>query len=457
MTTERDTHGMTQKQESSGKVRRPRGNAGVPASGAQASVEAVAVSDVVAPEGVVSEVTAQAMPETPMPDMPPAVEAAVPAMDMPPVLEASTPDVEKAAVLDAPATEPTDAPATPEAEASPPSPPVAASPARSSSSLLVPGLIGLVAGAIGGIAVAQFGGVLRLPLSPGAPAMGTPPALVARVEKLEGLLVEAGKSQSLLREEFGRITADVAAQKKAVEGVSSSSAPLDQNKGADLEGLKSRLGALEALQSRLDTLAKDVQAMSGQVAKGSGRDALAAAQARLAALSLLEDAAGSGRPLVAPLDLLRGLGIEATRLAPFAPFEAEGLPDAKRLLEALKALAPPPASPAPAAAQGLFDRLRQGAVSLVDVRKKADAADRTGMGDSAGSDDAARLARAAQGLNRGDIALALAEVSRLSGEAATPYAPWRERAEARARALDALGRLKNEALTDLVRAAPATP
>jgi hypothetical protein len=78
--------------------------------------------------------------------------------------------------------------------------------------------------------------------------------------------------------------------------------------------------------------------------------------------------------------------------------------------------------------------------SLVAIRR---------VGERAGEDDEALLARAEQRLVAGDTAAALALLARLSPAAAAPLAPWIGRAQA----LEA----RDAALAELLRAAGATP
>ena len=280
--------------------------------------------------------------------------------------------------------------------------------------------------------------------------------LISRIRKMSSpkqgpaYAMSAGLSAKE-REELGKLGAalkiEVDERKKALERLAQPAQALglmSKEAGTDLEGLKSRLGSIEGLQPKLDSVTKDVQALTGQLAGLSGRDLLGAANARLAAVTLLDDAAAKGRPLASALDLLKGLGAEAAPLASLAPFAASGLPDARKLLEELKGLTPPAAAAAPVASQNLFDRVKQGALSLVDVRK---------TGETSSLTDDTTLSRAAQALQRGEIAAAAAEISKLSGDAAARYKPWRSRVEARTKAFEALGVLKNDALAALAKAA----
>ncbi len=357
-------------------------------------------------------------------------------------------------------------------------------------SRLAPALLGLVAGALGGLGAYQAGGLLfpKPPVAdtaliarlgaieqriasakPGEAMPVIPQALTDRLTKAEAQLAEAGTREAALRAELGKLgaalTAETEARSKAIAALGERPAAVGLTGGpapAELETLKSRLGSVETsskalpqsvaalgskvegLQPRLDSVSAEVQALSGRLAGLSARDALGAANARLAATVLLDEAFAKGAPLAGPLDLLRNLGADAGMLAAFAPFSATGVQDAKKLLEELKALKPAPAANAASGNPGFLERIRQGAAALIEVRR---------TGEITGTDDAAHLQRAEQALQRGEIGVALGLVGRLSAPAAPVYAGWRSRVEARLKAAEALAALRTEALGALAKAA----
>ncbi len=379
--------------------------------------------------------------------------------------------------------------------ASPPNEPPARAPSPGGGRL-APALIGLIAGAIGGFGASQFGDALRSKppqqdsalagrlgtleqrlagIKPGDAAPPVPEALLARLGKAEAQLVEAEKREAGLRAELAKLdlslTNEATERKKAIETLGSR--PVDATNGAggsslaaaEVEALRTRLGTLEAavrslpsavtalgarldgLQPRLETVTKDVQALSGRVAGLSTGEVLGAANARLAAVSLLDEALTSGQPLGPALDMAKNLGADAAALAAFAPFAASGAPGAKKLLEELRALKPAPAAAtatAPSPTAGIFDRVKQGAAALVEVRR---------AGEPGGTEDAAVLTRTEQALERGDIAGAYGQIIRLSPEKAGVYAPWRARVEARLKAVEALAALRRDAQGVLAKAA----
>lgn len=394
-----------------------------------------------------------------------------PAIDLPASEIAEVKPEAAAAEEASPAPEPAAEPVV-ETAASPETP--AASPPPPTPSKLVPGLIGLVAGAIGGFAAYHIGEFSR-PKAPAAESAlvtrlsaleqriptaklgdsAAPQALIERLEKAEALLADAGKREATLRTDLGKmgqaLATESAERKKAVETLAKTApaAPVGlvgNAGGAEIDGLKSRIGTVEALQPKLDTVEKSVQDLTGRIAGLSTRDALGAANARLAAVTLLEDGFSRSRPLGSTLDLLKNLGADAAALGAFAPFAASGAPDARKLLEELRALAPPPRANAAPANQSLVDKLKQGALSLVEVRR---------AGDITGTDDAAHLARMEQALQRGDVTAAAGLAGRLSAAAAPIYAAWRAKAEGRVRAGEALVALRGEAVSALAKAASA--
>lgn len=358
----------------------------------------------------------------------------------------------------------TEAVASPPVETAPEPAPLPPAPAPAASpGWLMPGAIGLIAGLFGGIGgykIAEFArpksldadtalvtrlGALEQRLvsvnlagsKPGEAIVTVPQAVLERLERAEAAIANAGNA----------LKAEVAERRKALENLPSPQQAvglLSQQGKSELDGLKSRLGSIEGLQPKLDSVASDLQAMSGRISGLSGREALGAANARLAALALLEDAAQKGRPLGEALELVKSLGAEPAKLAPLMDFAASGIPDAKKLLAEFRAIALP-AAPKPAPQeQSLVERMKQGALSLVEVRK---------AGEVTGADDPATIARIGEALARGDIVAAGAMAGKLSASAAPAYAAWKARLETRAKAFEALAALRMAAMADLAKIA----
>jgi hypothetical protein len=128
------------------------------------------------------------------------------------------------------------------------------------------------------------------------------------------------------------------------------------------------------------------------------------------------------------------------------PFTDKGPESPAELVAALRA-ATPKAAPTGAASEGSWmERVRQSAMSFVEIRKS---------GDVSGADDDSALKRAEQALQRGDLAGALAATARLSPAMAPAFASWRGTVERQIKGREALARLRTEALAHLAQTAQA--
>lgn len=346
--------------------------------------------------------------------------------------------------------------------------------APASPSKALPAVIGLVAGLIGGV-----GGAVMAPKVVGPQMVGAlglaqganteaSTALSERLAKAEaGLaaaLAAAKTREDSLRSEIAalgsKITGEGENARKALESLEVRSARLAQP-NPDIDALKSRLGTLEGeskvlpkevgvlgtkvetLQPKLDSLEKTLETLTGRMAAVGSKDALALANGRLAAQSLLEDEFASGKPYASTLELLTRMGGEASLIALVRPFAEAGAPAPKTLLADFTALKPK-AAPAPAAETSMVDRAKKAALSLVQIRR---------TGDVAGKDDEAIFARTEAALAKSDLSAALAATAQLSPALAPAFAPWRTRLEARIKAGEAVKLLRRDAQGALARAA----
>jgi hypothetical protein len=348
-------------------------------------------------------------------------------------------------------------------EAEPPPTPQAA-PAPSPSKA-VPAVLGLIAGLVGGVGGAALAPQLAPFMGGKAPAADT--TLIERLTKTEAALSEITKQRATEKTEAGALAAtlsgELASTRKALQALESRAASLGQP-SPDIEGLRNRLGKLEgeaqvvpkevgtlnsrvgAFQPKLDTLEKTVETLNSRVAAVGAKDALALANGRLAAQSLLEENFSTGKPYAETLDLIARTGGEPTLLALAKPFAETGAPSAKVLRDEGNALKPKPAAK-PATDGGFLDRAKKAAMSLVEVRQ---------VGDVAGKGDEAILARMDQSLAKGELNGAFAASAALSPALAPTYAPWRARLEARIKAGEAVVQLRKDAQTALARAAALT-
>ncbi|MCA0407251.1 MAG: hypothetical protein LCH39_14000 [Proteobacteria bacterium] len=346
---------------------------------------------------------------------------------------------------------------TPE-EPAPSAPPPAASPSRA-----VPALLGLVAGLIGGV-----GGATLAPQL--GSLMGTAPARIdsavtERLAKAEEALSGFKAREDALRAEIASLGSKLSGEgesaRKALQTLESKAVSLAQQASPDIDALKGRLGKLEGeaqvvpkeigalgskvgtLQPKLETLEKTVETLNSRVAAVGAKDALALANGRLAAQSLLEEAFQSAKPYAEPLDLITRTGGNPVLIGLAKPFAETGAPSAKTLRDEFVALKPK-APVAPASEGGFMDRAKKAALSLVEVRQ---------VGDVTGKGDEAVLARVDQALVRGDLATAFSASAALSPAATPVYAPWRARLEARIKAGEAVVQLRKDAQVTLARAA----
>ena len=387
--------------------------------------------------------------------------------------------------------------------------PATAPPPPVKSPKLVPAMLGLVAGFVGGFGAWQVLGLQGTGPDTVAKALGerlarlesvrpaVPAAdLAERLTRAETSAREAGVRDTAIRAEITRLSealgAEQAERAKALANLAERSGPapvvIQTPAGSvgeltpELERLRARLSALEsatkalpeaigavaarneaasskveALLPRLDEMTQRVESyaprltsvteqMAGLSRTVSGvatRDELSRAAALLLSVNVLSEAFQRHETLGALLPTLRGLGVSDTLLSPLEPFAATAPPTPVSLQAELRRLAAPPVATASPAGD-LFERLKQGAASLVDVRR---------TGEITGTDDAAHLARAEQALQRGDLAMALALTGRLTAERAPAFAEWRKRLQTRVSAQDSLGKIREESLARLSRAA----
>lgn len=292
------------------------------------------------------------------------------------------------------------------------------------------------------------------------PARGAPEAAAERDRRVETQLSAlaaaldglGGRVDALdrdLRAETARAAAAAAAATAAVAALQSAAPPGSEPKPAAEDGAAA--AALAPLVEDMRRLRAEIEALRAPaiaaappppppppqaVPADTPAAAIAALRAALAggatpaqALVPLRDRIAAHPSLTSPLARLEGALAAAP--ADLAALRAAFPAQAAAALRAARQDQPPAAWWAPIAAT---------LQSLVAIRR---------VGERAGEDDEALLARAEQRLVAGDTAAALALLARLSPAAAAPLAPWIGRAQA----LEA----RDAALAELLRAAGATP
>ncbi|MCZ8184213.1 MAG: hypothetical protein O9322_14660 [Beijerinckiaceae bacterium] len=342
-------------------------------------------------------------------------------------------------------------------------------------SRLMPVLAGLVAGLVGGAAASQF-----LPRLPGAqpaadsalvgrvaqleqqaravrPGEAVSPAVAQKIQQLDSLLVELPKREAALKAEIASlrqalesrpaaVVSQPAGPSPAIEALTDRLGTLEQGVRTLPQGVSQLSARVDALQPRLESVTRDLQSLSGRIGGLGARDALSGANARLAAVTLAEEAFTGSRPLAPALDLLKGLLPDTAPLAALQPFAERG-PDAPAALAAaLKATVPKPPAPEEGKPASWAERMRQSAMSFVDIRK---------TGNVTGVDDQSAIRRAEQAVLRGDLAGALAATARLSPAMAPALAEWRAALERQVKGRETLALLRREALTFLAQTVQA--
>lgn len=188
----------------------------------------------------------------------------------------------------------------------------------------------------------------------------------------------------------------------------------------------------EALRGRLDALEQSTKAAQDKVAQNGGTDALA--RRALAAFALRE-AVVRGAPYAAELAALKDLGTDADALAALTPFADSGVPTDAALARDLDALLPRLVEATGANATkagGFLARLQANAGKLVHVRP---------IGEPAGDDPSAVLARIEVKASRRDMAGVEAELGKLPDNTRALAAPWSRTVAARNAALAAARKL----------------
>jgi hypothetical protein len=190
--------------------------------------------------------------------------------------------------------------------------------------------------------------------------------------------------------------------------------------------------AVDAIGKRLDAIEQSAKTTQDKIAQNSGADA--AARRALATLSL-RDAVTRNAPYAAELIAVKNLGGNAQAIATLEPFAATGLASDAALSRELAALIPAMMKSAKAdvtRSGGFIDRLQANAEKLVRIHP---------VGEPAGDDPAAVLARVEVKAARNDVAGATQEISALPANARAVAEPWLKKVAARNAALAAVRKL----------------
>lgn len=283
--------------------------------------------------------------------------------------------------------------------------------------------------------LARAEGALAAPRS--AP---TDPAVLERLGAAESMQRALNATIADLRQRIDDLAAVARDAKTRADATADAAAKAPQADAAlrtEVEALAARVAALEHGERRTDQ--RIDQSMTGASSDRAVRLAVVA--------DALRAAVARGTPFAAELAAAKALGADAAALAPLEAVAAGGVPTAETLAQDLDKLAPAMlgAAAPPTHDGGILDRLQANAERLVRIHP---------VGETAGDDPAAGLARAGAKAHRGDIAGALAEVERLPPAVKAPAADWIKAAQARVAAIDAARQLLATALAALGKPSP---
>ena len=287
------------------------------------------------------------------------------------------------------------------------------------------------------------------PATPGAP-IAAAPAPAAPAAATDTLAQE----QKQLAAEVDSVDRRLAGLEQAVAEVRKSVDSLVAA-GEDTKSLTGAVNALEERIARLERSAIQTGALESQVRELSQkaltlREGFASLNTAVLAVSQLGQAVGSGAPYVRELAAVRSVAGNdpemAEAIARLEPHAATGVPTTAALAARFPMVADAIARAAPTTGGDTWiDRVADKFASLVSIRATGPAAARAGGIDAV-------LAEAEAELKAGDLASAVAVVSRIEGQAAVPAEEWLKGAETRLEADRAVAALEAEAAARLAKA-----
>ncbi len=266
------------------------------------------------------------------------------------------------------------------------------------------------------------------------------PALAARVAVAEAQTKSLGGSLAALNRRLDEVAG---ASQSALAQANAAAAAAEGAKSAAQMGVQH--SDIDALANRLAALESAVKSLSADAAHRTSNADDRAARLTVAAEGL-RAAVERGAPYQAELAVVKSLGADENATAPLEPFAANGVPNATALAHELSTLTPAllQASGATPSEGSFLGRLQANAQKLVRV-SPIDA--------PPGDDPAAVVARINVAAARGDVAAAVAEISRLPDAARSLAAMWVKKAEAREAAIAASRNIAAAALAALNRPA----
>jgi hypothetical protein len=198
---------------------------------------------------------------------------------------------------------------------------------------------------------------------------------------------------------------------------------------------------LEALAARLGALERDLLAAKEQLGKAVPPTATDRAVRQALLAETLRQSVERGAPFATELGGLKTQGADAAAMATLEALAATGIPSIARLQQEFASQRDALLRAEAAKTDGgIMERLQANAERLVRIRP---------VGEVAGDDTRAVVARIEAQLGRGDVAAAVAEAARLPAERTAPA--WLQLARARLAAIDAARRLAGDAMRALAK------
>lgn len=274
-----------------------------------------------------------------------------------------------------------------------------------------PLLAGAIAGAVAGVLVA---GIAYFAVPPaGTPKLESDiaPRLAAFDKRLKD--VEARPALPDVGEDILRLSADIKGLKQAFGALESraSTAPASapQPAGAANEDVAALRKALAALEQKIAGFAStaqvsgDLAALRREIAARSGSEGDNKALL-LVSVDLMKSTLDRGQPFASELEAARGLGLAPAAADKLKTYAETGLPTVGQLGGDFSARANAMIDTLTPQADGVLERLVQSAKKLIHIRP---------VGEVAGAEPAAVIARIETRLQQGNAAAALAEFKNL--------------------------------------------
>ena len=271
------------------------------------------------------------------------------------------------------------------------------------------------------------------------------PALANRIAILEGEIRALAEKVGVLGRRSDEIASVAGEVRQASEATASAVAELQKSarnakpevQRSDIDALSEWIAALEQSAKVLEQTAKALQTELANRPGGDDRSLRLMVLANALRTTVDRDA-----PFIVELNAAKAAIEDATMLAPLEPFAKTGVPSAEALLRELSALIPALAKAVGTAPRetSFIDRLKSSAERIVRVRP---------IDEVAGDDPAAIVQRVETRAAQGNLAGALAELSKLPEPARALAKEWVARVQARNAAIEASRRFAADALAAL--------